>query len=119
MSVMHTTLPFSFSSRGTIPDRNEPANQDCRYIVFDFVAANFVRKAGAGNWIAFITVFSGLVTISTGFVKNWQLLTVCRALVGICEVPHLAFLANDRVAFSQRPCISLVAGTSGMKFRPD
>ena len=46
----------------------------------------FIRRIGAANWLTIIIVCWGGVTVGMGFSPTWQILAVCRALLGICEV---------------------------------
>jgi hypothetical protein len=44
-----------------------------------------MKKFGAANWLCFIAVGWGLLTLAIGFIKNWQALAVLRAFLGILE----------------------------------
>jgi len=43
------------------------------------------KIVGSANWIAFITIAFGAVTIGEGFIHNWGSLGALRAVLGIFE----------------------------------
>ncbi|KAH6621950.1 major facilitator superfamily domain-containing protein [Boeremia exigua] len=55
------------------------------YVIFELPSNIVLRKVGSANWLAFIAVSWGAVMIGQGFVKSWQALTACRALLGLFE----------------------------------
>ena len=55
------------------------------YFLFELPSNIVLRKVGSANWLAFIALSWGAVMIGQGFVKSWQMLTVCRALLGFFE----------------------------------
>lgn len=55
------------------------------YFLFELPSNIVLRKVGSANWLAFIALSWGAVMIGQGFVKSWQTLTVCRALLGFFE----------------------------------
>ena len=92
-----------------------------RYFLFELPSNLVIRQLGAANWLAFIIVCWGAVTIGMGFVPTWQALALCRALLGIFEVPtRLDTIKIDvgRRDFSQDVSISSVAGISATKCKP-
>lgn len=56
------------------------------YFLFDIPANLFIRKVGTANFLALIIICWGAVSIGMGFVHSWQMLSVCRALLGCFEV---------------------------------
>ena len=65
------------------------------YFIFDFVGSFVIRRVGAANWLSFLVICWGAVTIATGFVPSWQVLALCRSLLGIFEVgPRLSILIS-------------------------
>ena len=64
------------------------------YFIFDFVGSFVIRRVGAANLLSFMVICWGGVTIGSGFVNSWQILAVCRALLGAFEVrfKHCVFL---------------------------
>ena len=50
-----------------------------------------IRRVGTANWLVLIIVCWGAVSIGMGFVHSWQVLALCRALLGIFEVPNSNF----------------------------
>ncbi|KAM0563178.1 hypothetical protein ACHAPJ_000894 [Fusarium lateritium] len=55
------------------------------YIIFEIPSNAFIHKLGAANWLAFLAVAWGLVSMGIGFLENWQGLAVLRALLGVFE----------------------------------
>lgn len=55
------------------------------YFLFELPSNIVLRKVGSANWLAFIALSWGAVMIGQGFVRSWQTLTVCRALLGFFE----------------------------------
>jgi len=56
------------------------------YFLFELPSNLLLRVVGTANWLTFIIVGWGAVTIGIGFVQSWQVLAVCRALLGVLEV---------------------------------
>ena len=55
------------------------------YFLFELPSNIVLRKIGSANWLAFIALSWGAVMVGQGFVRSWQTLTVCRALLGFFE----------------------------------
>lgn len=55
------------------------------YIIFEIPSNAFIHKLGAANWLAFLAVSWGLVTMGVGFLQNWQGFAVLRAFLGVFE----------------------------------
>lgn len=55
------------------------------YILFEIPSNAFIHKLGAANWLAFLAVAWGLVSLGIGFLNNWVGLAVLRALLGVFE----------------------------------
>ena len=76
-----TTSLFSSSSLGTcLVDVT-----DGRYFLFELPSNLVIRRIGPGNWLAFIIICWGAISIGMGFSPNWQILSVTRALLGVFE----------------------------------
>ena len=91
-----------------------------RYFLFELPSNLVIRRIGAANWLTFIIVCWGAVTIGMGFVPSWQLLALCRALLGCFEVFFLThWFLTSRLAFFLAVSILSVAGTNDTKFKLD
>jgi len=55
------------------------------YIIFEIPSNILIKIVGSANWIAFITIAFGAVTIGEGFIHNWGSLAALRAILGIFE----------------------------------
>ena len=55
------------------------------YIIFEIPSNAFIHKIGAANWLAFLAVAWGLVTLGVGFLHTWQGFAVLRAFLGVFE----------------------------------
>lgn len=55
------------------------------YIIFEIPSNAFIHRLGAANWLAFLAVAWGLVSVGIGFLHNWQGFAVLRVLLGIFE----------------------------------
>ncbi|CAO2655022.1 Nn.00g117550.m01.CDS01 [Neocucurbitaria sp. VM-36] len=55
------------------------------YALFELPSNYIIRRLGARIWLSFLIIAWGLCVLGMGFVKNWQVLTVLRALLGIFE----------------------------------
>lgn len=54
-----------------------------------------VRKLGARNWLSFCVIAWGAVELSMAFVPTWNILVLCRVLLGAFEAsffPALVFI---------------------------
>ncbi|KAJ4269931.1 hypothetical protein NW762_001602 [Fusarium torreyae] len=68
------------------------------YIIFEIPSNAFIHKLGAANWLAFLAVAWGLVSMGIGFLENWQGLAVLRALLGVFEAgffPGCVYLVSS------------------------
>ncbi|KAF4971573.1 hypothetical protein FSARC_1639 [Fusarium sarcochroum] len=68
------------------------------YIIFEIPSNAFIHKLGAANWLAFLAVAWGLVSMGIGFLENWQGLAVLRSLLGIFEAgffPGCVYLVSS------------------------
>lgn len=52
------------------------------------------RRVGAARWLGTVGLLWGAVMLGMGFVKTWQQLAVCRALLGMLEVRVLCCLTQ-------------------------
>lgn len=55
------------------------------YILFEIPSNAFIHKLGAANWLAFLAVAWGLVSLGVGFLHSWQGFAVLRVLLGVFE----------------------------------
>ncbi|EJD49650.1 MFS general substrate transporter [Auricularia subglabra TFB-10046 SS5] len=55
------------------------------YILVELPSNVLLRRFGARSWLGFISIAWGATMLSMGFVKNWQSLAGCRALLGALE----------------------------------
>ncbi|KAI5788283.1 major facilitator superfamily domain-containing protein [Geopyxis carbonaria] len=55
------------------------------YFIFELPSNIVLRKVGAAVWLSGIVLAWGSVMIGMGFVKDWKLLVVCRAILGFFE----------------------------------
>lgn len=55
------------------------------YIIFEIPSNAFIHKLGAANWLAFLAVAWGLVSLGIGFLHNWHGFAVLRSLLGVFE----------------------------------
>ncbi|KAF2731768.1 MFS general substrate transporter [Polyplosphaeria fusca] len=55
------------------------------YFIFEIPSNMVLRKAGAANWLSFLCLSWGLVTLGAGFAKKWTDIVVCRLLLGLLE----------------------------------
>jgi hypothetical protein len=109
-----TTLLCLYSSLG----KNFIHLVNGSYFLFELPSNLVIRRIGAGNWLAFIIICWGAVSIGMGFSPNWQILAVTRALLGIFEVIlNSAFTHYRLVSFPAASILSVV-GTRDMKSKP-
>merc|ERR1711881_586993 len=65
------------------------------YIVFELPSNLIIRKVGCRNQLSTIVILWGAVMIGMAFLKTWEQLAVCRALLGLLEAgffPGCAYL---------------------------
>lgn len=55
------------------------------YGIFEIPSNFVIRRLGARWWLSFLIVSWGCCVLGMGFIRNWTLLTVLRALLGIFE----------------------------------
>ena len=55
------------------------------YIIFEIPSNAFIHKIGAANWLAFLAIAWGLVTLGVGFLHTWEGFAVLRAFLGVFE----------------------------------
>ncbi|OAL54562.1 MFS general substrate transporter [Pyrenochaeta sp. DS3sAY3a] len=55
------------------------------YALFELPSNYVIRRIGARIWLSFLIVAWGLCVLGMGFVKDWKILTVLRALLGVFE----------------------------------
>ncbi|RTE72896.1 hypothetical protein BHE90_012683 [Fusarium euwallaceae] len=68
------------------------------YIIFEIPSNAFIHKLGAANWLAFLAVAWGLVSLGIGFLHNWQGFAVLRSLLGVFEAgffPGCVYLVSS------------------------
>jgi hypothetical protein len=87
------------------------------YIIFEIPSNILIKRAGAANWIATITVAWGVVTIGQGFVDSWELFLGTSEAVRIFSVfingPNNVL--NNNRDYIRASCTSSHAGTHVMK----
>lgn len=52
------------------------------YCLFELPSNYVIRRIGARWWLSFLIIAWGLCVLGMGFVHNWKILTVLRALLG-------------------------------------
>ncbi|KAI5851530.1 major facilitator superfamily domain-containing protein [Morchella snyderi] len=55
------------------------------YLLFELPSNIVLRRVGAAKWLGTIVMLWGGVMIGMGFVKDWRVLVVCRAILGLFE----------------------------------
>ncbi|KAJ4182789.1 hypothetical protein NW767_013754 [Fusarium falciforme] len=68
------------------------------YIIFEIPSNAFIHKLGAANWLAFLAVAWGLVSLGIGFLHNWQGFAVLRSFLGVFEAgffPGCVYLVSS------------------------
>ena len=55
------------------------------YALFELPSNFIIRRLGAPYWFGFLTTSWGACVLGMGFVHNWQVLTILRALLGLFE----------------------------------
>ncbi|KIW58013.1 hypothetical protein PV05_02565 [Exophiala xenobiotica] len=55
------------------------------YVIFELPSNIVLKKLGAANWLSFLGVAWGLISLGIGFSKNWGTVAVLRVLLGILE----------------------------------
>ena len=50
-----------------------------------------LRKLGVTHWLSFLVVSWGAVELAMGFVPTWEILGLCRVLLGTFEVPEFYY----------------------------
>ncbi|KAL3481891.1 major facilitator superfamily domain-containing protein [Aspergillus californicus] len=55
------------------------------YVIFEIPSNAFIHNLGAANWLAFLAVAWGLVSMGIGFLHSWQGFAVLRSLLGVLE----------------------------------
>lgn len=74
------------------------------YILFELPSNAFIHKLGAANWLAFLAVAFGLVTLGVGFLNSWEGLAVLRTLLGLFEAGF--FPGTSTLSKCTTPCSS-------------
>ncbi|KAG5651625.1 hypothetical protein H0H81_008002 [Sphagnurus paluster] len=65
------------------------------YIIFQLPSNIFLRQLGVCGWLTFCVLAWGAVQLAMGFVPNWELLGLCRVLLGLFEAgffPAMVFI---------------------------
>ncbi|KAI8712227.1 hypothetical protein NCS52_01320400 [Fusarium sp. LHS14.1] len=68
------------------------------YIIFEIPSNAFIHKLGAANWLAFLAVAWGLVSLGIGFLHSWQGFAVLRSFLGVFEAgffPGCVYLVSS------------------------
>lgn len=55
------------------------------YAIFELPSNAIIRRLGARYWLGFLITAWGACVLGMGFVNDWRMLTLCRALLGIFE----------------------------------
>ncbi|KAF2010179.1 retrograde regulation protein 2 [Aaosphaeria arxii CBS 175.79] len=55
------------------------------YALFELPSNVVIRRLGARTWLSFLIVAWGACVLGMGFVHDWKILTVLRALLGVFE----------------------------------
>lgn len=55
------------------------------YAIFELPSNAVIRRLGARYWLGFLITAWGACVLGMGFVKDWKMLTLCRALLGVFE----------------------------------
>ncbi|BFZ62854.1 hypothetical protein YB2330_003964 [Saitoella coloradoensis] len=55
------------------------------YFLMELPSNLIIRKAGTANWLSFIILVWGAITVGMGFTESWITMSICRALLGIFE----------------------------------
>ena len=55
------------------------------YCLFELPSNAIIRRLGARYWLSFLIVSWGLVVLGMGFVRDWKVLVVLRAFLGMFE----------------------------------
>ncbi|KAF1846461.1 retrograde regulation protein 2 [Cucurbitaria berberidis CBS 394.84] len=55
------------------------------YALFELPSNYIIRRLGARIWLSILIILWGACVLGMGFVKNWQVLTVLRAFLGVFE----------------------------------
>lgn len=55
------------------------------YALFELPSNLVIRRIGARVWLSLLIVIWGVMVLAMGFVKDWQVLAVLRALLGVFE----------------------------------
>lgn len=55
------------------------------YAIFELPSNLVIRAVGARLWLSILIVLWGVMVLGMGFVKDWKVLTVLRALLGVFE----------------------------------
>jgi len=55
------------------------------YCIFELPSNYIIRRIGARYWLSFLITAWGCCVLGMGFIHDWKILTVLRALLGIFE----------------------------------
>ncbi|KAI8942847.1 hypothetical protein NX059_000887 [Plenodomus lindquistii] len=55
------------------------------YALFELLSNYVIRRLGARSWLSFLIIAWGACVLGMGFVHDWKILTVLRALLGVFE----------------------------------
>lgn len=55
------------------------------YCLFELPSNYVIRRVGARWWLSFLIVAWGFMVLAMGFIHDWKVLTVLRAMLGIFE----------------------------------
>jgi hypothetical protein len=61
------------------------------YIIFELPSNIALKMLGAANWLSFLALSFGLITVGMGLVKNYASLVVLRILLGALEAVRFYF----------------------------
>ncbi|KAF4981714.1 hypothetical protein FZEAL_2516 [Fusarium zealandicum] len=68
------------------------------YIIFEIPSNAFIHKLGAANWLSFLAVAWGLVSLGIGFLNDWKAFAVMRSFLGVFEAgffPGCVYLVSS------------------------
>ncbi|KAL6251828.1 hypothetical protein RBB50_002038 [Rhinocladiella similis] len=55
------------------------------YVIFELPSNIVLKKLGAANWLSFLGVAWGLISLGIGFSTNWETVAALRAMLGVLE----------------------------------
>ncbi|KAK7902508.1 hypothetical protein LTR67_002154 [Exophiala xenobiotica] len=61
------------------------------YVIFELPSNIVLKKLGAANWLSFLGVAWGVISLGVGFSKNWGTVAVLRVLLGVLEAAAVGF----------------------------